>query len=240
VNPPTRDRATPAENRAWILGVTGGIGAGKSSLCRVLSQAEGWPVLDADRMGHEALRRDSPTAAALVERFGAAILGEEGEIAREHLAAIVFNDPTALSALNAIVHPWIIDRIRSEAALRASRGADIIILDAALLLDWREEIRPGGIVMVRAPLRTRLRRLRERGIGRDDALRRIRTQSFGSGNRLPVDWCIDNDGTLEALAAQGRVLAAKVRERAGRARGADHPGGDRNGGGPPGDVRNSA
>ncbi len=209
------NRAEPAGmTPPWLLGITGGIGTGKSTLCGLLSRREGWPVIDADRIGHEALRPGSELLPALRSRFGEETLGPDGTIRRDLLATVVFADPTALAALNEIVHPWIVHRILADArALRASASADIILVDAALLLDWLGRFHPDAIAAVVAPLRVRLRRLEHKGMARKEALRRIRSQSRGIGEQ--VDWIIENGGTVEELDQRARVLALEVKKRRG-------------------------
>ena len=195
-----------------ILGITGGIGAGKSLLGRILREEQGWPLLDADAMGHAALRPESGLVPSLRARFGPEILASDGAVRREKLAEIVFRDQTALRDLNALVHPWIHARIGEEvAALRSGGYADIISLDAALLLDWLDRIRVDWIVVVIAPEKARLRRLAERGLSGDEIRRRRQRQPGDAEFRARAHWVVENGGSLEDLREASRALAREVR-----------------------------
>ncbi len=206
-----------------VLGITGGIGAGKSALARMLTELRDWPLLEADRIGHEAIQPGSSLLPALVARFGGEILAPDGSVDRARLAGIVFACPTALADLNRIVHPFILDKLREQvAALRDEGWTDIILVDAALLLDWLEHFRPQWIVVVRSPRRVRLRRLECRGLSRAGAEQRIDCQR--PMETVPeADWVIDNDGSMSKLRAEALRLA-KVLDAAGR---------DADGGNPP-------
>ncbi|MBK8230558.1 MAG: dephospho-CoA kinase [Candidatus Eisenbacteria bacterium] len=219
----------------FVVGVTGGIGSGKSTFCRLLEEAHGCPLLDADRLGHEALQPGSTVFEAVLARFGDEIRGASGAISRPALGALVFSDPAALSDLNALVHPWILERIESRlAALKVSGYAGIVLLDAALLFDWLHRYRPDGIVLVVASLDARLERLERRGMDREEALRRIESQTMfkwaavdptdapaagptsAGGNPVPVDWVIENSGSRADLVRRSREVWLEIERRAAR------------------------
>ncbi len=204
-----------SERVKGVVGITGGIGAGKSALANMLSDIRAWPLLEADGIGHEALRPGSGVLPALVARFGEELLAPDGSIDRGRLGAIVFASPGDLADLNRIVHPYILERLHEEvAALRRGGWADIILVDAALLLDWLEHFRPQWIVLVRSPRRLRFRRLESRGLSRAQAERRIDCQR--PMETVPeADWIIDNDGDLSKLRA-GALKLAGLLEAAGR------------------------
>lgn len=205
----------PQPWRQGLLGVLGGIGAGKSEFCRLLRESAGWPVLDADAFGHEALAAGSPILAPLLRRFGPGILQEGGAIDRGALARIVFADAAALASLNALTHPFILRRIEeSAAALRREGGAPIIVLDAALLADWREQLPLALVVLVTSPLWQRLERLRDRGVSRAEALRRMRRQGPEWARRRVAHWIVRNQGTREDLRRAAAELASDVLARA--------------------------
>lgn len=201
------------------LGITGGIGAGKSALARMLHGLRGWPLLEADRIGHEALMPGSCVLPALIERFGEGILDPSGAVDRKRLGSIVFSGASELADLNRIVHPFILARLREKvAALREGGWTDIILVDAALLLDWLGHFRPQWIVVVRSPRRLRLRRLEGRGLTRTEAGRRIGSQR--QMETVPeADWVIDNDGGLALLRASACRLAEDLAAADGRGRG---------------------
>lgn len=201
-----------------LVGVTGPIGSGKSLLCRLLSEAHGWPVLDADRIGHEALDPGNPVAASVVARFGAAVAGPDGRIDRAVLARVVFADERAREDLNGLVHPWILEQVSLRVAALKDRGyAGIILVDAALLPAWTDRCALDAIVWVRTCRETRRSRLEAKGVTRGEAERRMAAQDRLFAEPVPAGWLIlDNDGTpqdLEAAAAAlGRTLRARFPE----------------------------
>lgn len=199
-----------------LLGVTGGIGTGKSTLARILSMEFGPPLLEGDVLGHEALLAGTSTHDAVLARFGEELLDAGGSISRPHLARIVFSDPAALRDLEAIVHPWILERIETRRrSLKASGYAGIILLDAALLLDWKEELAPDGIVVVTAPEEARLGRLEQRGLDETESRRRMASQRPEEEWTPHADWIVVNDGDVDDLARKARALWADVCSRWG-------------------------
>jgi len=117
------------------FGLTGGVASGKSTVARVL-EGLGARIIDADRVGHELLRRPHPAYQEVVRRFGSEILDPTGEIDRKRLGAVVFADPTKLRDLNAILHPPIIARVEELAAQHHARNPGaVVVVDAALLFE---------------------------------------------------------------------------------------------------------
>jgi dephospho-CoA kinase len=198
-----------------LLGVTGGMGTGKTTLCRFLAQAEGWPILEADRCGHEVLSSVPEVASRVIERFGRGIVGADGSIDRARLGHIVFSDAQALRDLNRLVHPWILDRIESQAeALRAAGVADIILLDAALLANWVGWMQRRWViwtVVVATPILLRLQRLAGKGLARREAISRMRVQTIMIASPPRTRWAVVNKGSLDELRAQGTELGARLR-----------------------------
>jgi len=196
----------PPERRK-LIGVTGRMGSGKSRLCAILSRAHGCPVIDADALGHEALRESAAVRAALIARFGPSILGAGGEIDRRALADRVFLDASALGDLNEIVHPWIIEKIRERlSALRVNGGAGIVLLDAALLIDWRSRLPVDRVVVVRCPDLAAIERLRLRGMPEEEARRRLAHQIPEEELLLHADEQVDNGGSEEDLTLEAERL----------------------------------
>jgi len=199
-----------------ILGITGGIGAGKSRLARLLEELFDAPVIDADQLGHSALEPGSSVYEAVLARFGDDLVGERGEIVRSKLAAIVFNEEGALTDLERIVHPWILDRVQARvAALKASGYVGIIVFDAALLLDWLPLFRPDGIAVVVARREFRLARLAGRGMSSNEAERRMDHQRADETWGSAADWVIENSGSLEDLERSARRLWQDAKKRWG-------------------------
>ena len=122
-------------DRGIIVGVTGGIASGKSTVSRLLA-AKGAFTINLDEMGHELLKRGSPVMDKLIEAFGTGILDSSGDVSRQKLGAIVFNDVAARERLNAIMHPPIVRRSRSEAHRLVAEDADcVVVIDIPLLIE---------------------------------------------------------------------------------------------------------
>lgn len=189
-----------------VVGVTGRIGSGKSTLCGLLAERHGCVVIDADALGHDALR-DPIIREALLERFGRKCLGQDGQIDRWTLARRVFDDPSALRALESITHPWIIERIQERvASLRQADAAAIVLIDAALLLPWTDRLPIDRIIWVRASEEVSIERLRARGVTDQEARRRLARQSPEEEFRARADAVIENSGGIEALAEAAEAL----------------------------------
>lgn len=120
-----------------VIGLTGGIGSGKSEVSRILNEL-GAEVIDADRVGHEAYRPNTETWQAVVQAFGEEILQSDGEIDRRKLGPIVFSDPDAMARLNGIMHPRMRDMIRERLETLRGQGTEVAVVEAAILIeaDW--------------------------------------------------------------------------------------------------------
>ena len=117
-----------------VIGLTGGIGSGKSEVSRVLNEL-GAEIIDADRLGHEAYQPHTETWEALVAAFGEGILRPGGEVDRKALGSIVFSSPDALAQLNAIVHPRMREMMRERLDERSAQGVKVVVIEAAVLLE---------------------------------------------------------------------------------------------------------
>jgi dephospho-CoA kinase len=183
-----------------LVGLTGGIGAGKSTVSAMLAR-RGAVIVDADEIARELQSPGSPVVAAMAERFGAGILHDDGSLDRPAVAQIVFNDEQALADLNGIVHPAMQDEI--EARIRAERDTDrVVVLDFPLL---GENPRPGlaATIVVDVPHEVAIERLvTDRGMDVDDARARIASQIARDDRLATATHVIDNSGDLEALAAR--------------------------------------
>jgi dephospho-CoA kinase len=196
-----------AERRAMlVVGVAGGIGSGKSTLCRLLA-AKGASVVEADAIGHQALEEPA-VRAALVRRFGPGVVGADGKIDRRRLGALVFADARALRFLSALTGPRIVAAIRRKLDLLAGSGFHgIAVLDAALLPEWEPRRFVDCLVFVRAESRLRCARARRsRALTRAEFERRDRAQA---GLRVKMggsDFVLYNDGDLEDLERKASEL----------------------------------
>lgn len=191
-----------------VVGLTGGIGAGKSSACALLA-GRGAVVVDADLLAREAVEPGTAAHAAIVERFGASVLAQDGTLDRQKVADVVFHDPEALSDLNAITHPAV-GALMAErmAAVHASEEADgaerVVVLDIPLLSRATRERYPmAGVIVVDAPDDARLTRLvSSRSMDVLDARARMAAQS-GREERLALaDFVIDNSGDRDHLSRE--------------------------------------
>ncbi|MFC5800559.1 dephospho-CoA kinase [Streptomyces formicae] len=194
------------------VGLTGGIGAGKSEVSR-LFVSYGAVLIDADRIAREVVEPGTPGLDAVVEAFGPEILAADGTLDRPKLGSIVFADEARRAELNAIVHPLVGAR---SAELEAAAGADAVVVhDVPLLAENRLAPLYDLVVVVDASPETQLDRLvRLRGMNESDARARMAAQATREERRAIADLVIDNDGPLEALERQVREVWAILEERA--------------------------
>ncbi|MEV5605891.1 dephospho-CoA kinase [Streptomyces sp. NPDC052299] len=197
------------------VGLTGGIGAGKSEVSRLLV-GHGAVLIDSDRIAREVVEPGTPGLAAVVEEFGPGILSPDGTLDRPALGAIVFADPDRLAALNAIVHPLVRDR---SAELEKAAGPDsVVVHDVPLLTENGLAPLYDLVVVVDAAPETQLDRLvRLRGMTEEDARARMAAQATREQRRAVADVVIDNDGPVEELTARVREVWAELARRAAQA-----------------------
>ncbi|MGO4598538.1 dephospho-CoA kinase [Terrabacter sp. 2RAF25] len=179
------------------VGVTGGIGSGKSTVSRRLGEL-GAHVVDADAVGAELAQPGQPTLEAIRERFGEAVIRPDGSLDRAGMAAVVFADPDQLAALDAITGPAIVARVR---ALRAAAPAGAVsVYDMPLLVERGLWVHEHLSVVVETDEEVRVRRLvDQRGLDETDARRRIASQATDAQRRAVADVVLPNDGTPEDL-----------------------------------------
>ena len=183
-----------------LVGLTGGIGSGKSTVSAALA-ARGAVVVDADAVARDVQQPGSPVLAAMAERFGADVLAEDGSLDRVKVAGIVFTDPEALAALNAIVHPAVGAEINRR--VREQVATDrVVVLDIPLLTENPRDGLQGKIV-VDVPVETQVERLvRFRGFDEADARARISRQATREQRLEGASFVVDNSGTLQDLEPQ--------------------------------------
>ena len=196
-----------------VVGLSGGIGTGKSSVARLFAEA-GAVVIDADAIVHELQAPGTPLLAEIAEAFGPEVLRADGSLDRERLGSIVFRDPEARRRLGAIVHPKVgAEMLRRLEAARAA-GARLVVLDIPLLFEGRKAgtgsaalLGFDASVLAYAPEALQIERqiARDR-CSRDEALRRIRAQLPIEEKRALADHVIDNSGALADTARQVRDL----------------------------------
>ncbi|SLM98344.1 MULTISPECIES: dephospho-CoA kinase [Brevibacterium] len=187
-----------------LIGLTGGIGAGKSTVAS-LFRSRGAAVVDADAIAREVVEPGEPALLALTEEFGDGILTEAGELDRAALATAAFASADRTAALNAIMHPAIGDRTHARMAELADHG--VVVHDVPLLVENGMTARYHLSVLVDVSEDIRLERLTtSRGLDREDALRRIRAQAADEQRRRACDAILDNSTTEQQLEARFSTL----------------------------------
>ncbi|MFE6852132.1 dephospho-CoA kinase [Streptomyces sp. NPDC057674] len=194
------------------VGLTGGIGAGKSEVSRLLV-SYGAVLIDADRIAREVVEPGTPGLAAVVEAFGEGVLTAEGTLDRPKLGSIVFADADRLAALNAIVHPLV--GARSAELESRARTGDVVVHDVPLLTENGLAALYDLVVVVDASPETQLDRLvRHRGMAESEARARMSAQATRAQRLDVADLVIDNDGPLDALEPQVRKVWDELERRA--------------------------
>jgi len=193
---------------ARVIGLTGPIGAGKSSVAAMLREL-GAKVIDADAIVHDEQSRGTVGYSAIVQTFGTGVLGEDKEIDRAKLAAEVFADPKKLARLERIMHPRVIARILE--ARKMLRDGDVMIVEAIKLLESDLRNVCDEIWVVLAPRPALVERLRARGLPQAEAEMRLARQSTEQEFRAAADVVIVNDGARDATRGQVREAWERLR-----------------------------
>lgn len=194
------------------VGLTGGIGAGKSEVSRRLV-ALGAVLIDGDAIAREVVRPGTPGLAAIVAEFGADILLPDGTLDRPRLGRIVFSESARLARLNAITHPLIGQR--SQELFEAAPPDGIVVYDMPLLAENNLASLHDVNIVVDVPVEMQVDRLvRQRGMTEEDARSRIAAQAGREQRRAIADFVIDNSGPLDALDAKIDELWAELQKRA--------------------------
>jgi dephospho-CoA kinase len=218
MNAPTDDTPRPARSRrsTAVVGLTGGIACGKSTVAEVLREL-GVRVIDADELAREVTRPGEPALEALVKAFGGDILTRDGELDRKALGDRVFGNPSAVKTLNAITHPAILARTGKRLADAQREGLGWVIYEAALILENRAEAGLSSLICVVCPQEAQRERLMARsGLTADEAERRISAQTNDEVRRAKATWLIENDGDIEDLRRKAAALFEAIVERHGR------------------------
>lgn len=202
-----------------LVGLTGNIASGKSTVSRMLSE-RGATIIDADVLARRAVELGTPGYQRIVERWGDAVLAPDGHLDRAALRGIVFANPEELEHLNAIVHPEV-ERMRDRLVREAlERGDRIVVCDIPLLFERHLGENFDRIILVDAPRPLRLERLvKDRGLREPEAIDMITSQMPAELKRARADIVVDNDGTLahleQQVAAAWATLLRAERETAG-------------------------
>jgi dephospho-CoA kinase len=195
-----------------LVGLTGGIGVGKSTVAAMFA-ARGAAVVDADRISRRLQEPGEPSYRAIVEAFGRDILDAGGRIDRTRLGAIVFADPARRKCLEAIMHPAIWAACAAEIQTAEAAGRLVCMVEAALILETGQRERFHRIVVVTAPAAIQIERVaRARGLTETEARQRLAAQWSAEAKARLADYVIDNGGELAATEAQvARVYAELAR-----------------------------
>jgi len=193
-----------------MVGLTGGIGSGKSTVARLLEE-RGSVVIDADVIAREVVERPE-VLAALADKFGAEILAADGTLDRAALAERAFVTDELRKELEKITHPPIGEEFLRQVA--AARADGIVVHDVPLLVESTRGYEYGGVIVVVAPKEVRLQRLEERGVPRADAERRMALQATDEERAKVATWVLDNSGDLAHLERQIDAIWPELVERA--------------------------
>jgi dephospho-CoA kinase len=200
-----------------VVGLTGGIGTGKSTVSRLLAEL-GAEVIDSDAIVHELQAPGTPLLAAIEEAFGPEVIRPDGSLDRAAVASIVFRDEASRRRLNALVHPAVGRETARRLEAARARGARLVILDIPLLFETRlagsasrANLGATAVVVVYAPRELQVRRLVERnGYERAEAERRVEAQLPIEEKRERADYVIDNSGSLEETRRQVQALYERL------------------------------
>ncbi len=197
------------------VGLTGGLASGKTFVARLLEDL-GCHVIQADRLGHEVLRRGGEAYDGVIREFGAEILAPDGEVDRKALGKIVFSDPARLATLNSLVHPHVFQRQQEffdQVARSDAHG--IAVVEAAIMIETGSCKRYDRLVLTVCPPEVQIRRFMERdGATEEEARHRLERQMPLEEKRKFADYVIDTSGAKEETARQVRAVYQRLRAEA--------------------------
>jgi dephospho-CoA kinase len=198
-----------------IIGLTGGVGSGKSTVARIL-QSKGAVIIDADAIARDVLQPGRPAFDRVRARFGDEVIEADGSLNRRALASIVFSDPAARSELEAITHPEILSEVGK--LIGEIESSAIVILEAPLLFEARAEVekavRLDALIVVASSDEAQVERLRRaRGMSPEDVKARISAQAALEEKLTEADYVIENYGSLEALEEQTNLVWDQIKAR---------------------------
>ena len=190
------------------VGLTGGIGSGKSTVAGMLAE-RGAVVIDADQIARELVEPGGEALAELVTEFGPRILQQDGSLSRGELAALAFSDPRATDRLNAIMHPLI--RVEAERRLAESPTSGVVVYDMLLLVETGQADLVDVVVVVDVPEEVQVdRAVRLRGLDEEDVRRRMEVQVLRADRTAAADVVIDNSRDLRDTEEQVAALWASL------------------------------
>ena len=190
-----------------VVALTGGVAAGKTTVTDILS-ARGARVIDADILARAAVQPGSPALQGIQEKFGADVLDSTGSLNREALGKLIFHDPDAREALNAIVHPRVRELYEAElSAIQAETPDAVVVYAVPLLAEARSVSEFDAVIVAHAPEEVRLARLQEhRGFSEEDARARVGSQVSDEARLAMADSVVDCSGSLEETRSAAHEL----------------------------------
>ena len=194
-----------------VVGVTGGIGSGQSSVCHILSKL-GCKVIDVDKKAKQIISKDRSLQKELIKTFGNEIFFKDGQLNRRLLASIAFQDEEKTQKLNRLVHPRMVSEVIEEMEnARFSQKYPLVVIDAALVYEISIEQMFDSIIVVYTSLNNRVDRVMKRdGLTKDEILARVRRQIPLEEKKKWAEYVVDNDGSLEDLEKQTRNVFDKI------------------------------
>lgn len=192
------------------VGLTGGIGAGKSTVADLFSK-RGAVVIRSDELARQVIEPQTPGFKQVTSRFGDEIVNDEGSIDRAKLAQVVFNDDVALKDLENIIHPLV--RERTNQLMSEQTSETIIVNEIPLLLEKKMESLFDFLVIVISSEKNRLERLSQKGVSEDQAKARMAKQVNDQDRKAAADFLIVNDGNLDQLEADVQKIWQTLQER---------------------------
>lgn len=189
-----------------VIGLTGGIGTGKSTVTQTLAEL-GAVVINADLIGHEAYLPHQNVWQEVLDAFGAEILGPNDEVDRRKLGPIVFGSPEALQKLNGIVHPWMKRRMEQMIADERARGTGVVVVEAAILIEANWTSIADQVWVLTASEENVIKRIIGRNNFTEEQIRaRIASQTSDAVRIAAADVVIDTNGTIDEVRAKVREL----------------------------------
>ncbi|MDH5185602.1 MAG: dephospho-CoA kinase [candidate division WOR-3 bacterium] len=179
---------------SFVVGIGGNIGSGKTTLAKIF-QEFGAEIVDADRIGWSLLKKSTKEYRKVIKTFGESILDKDQNVDRKKLGEIIFANPRKLRTLNRIVHPALLSKLRQE--IRKKEG--MVVIDAALLFNWRMEKEIDAAILVSAPKRLKIERIRKLGMSRKEVEQRLNRQMPETMMAKKADFIIKNNGTRQDL-----------------------------------------
>lgn len=195
----------------FIIGLTGGIASGKTSVSSMLKEM-GFPIVDADIIARRVVEKGSPVLERIKKEFGDGVLNSDGTLDRKSLGQLVFNSSKKLELLDSITHPAIIEEINRDIKALSDKGEKLCVLDAPLLIESGLDAMANKVLLVYVDDKTQLSRLMCRDyISEELALKKISSQMGFDEKKKYADYIIDNSGSLDDTRAQLEKIIAKIR-----------------------------